>query len=77
MGNAVYVFQKKSRSGIATRQPCVELIEKQMKCGARPYWGKWEFVMKRNDQLQDTYNALADLGFADAEGLLAKTDVIS
>ncbi len=75
IGDAVHVlhaFQKKSKSGIATPQPDVELIEKRWKAVLARYGASGEIVMTRKDHSQGTDNVLADLGLDDAEELSAK-----
>ena len=71
IGDAVHVlhaFQKKSKSGIATPQPDVELIEKRLKAVLARYAAN----RSRKDTPQGTDNVLLDLGFDDAEELSAK-----
>ena len=75
MGDAVHVlhaFQKKFKSGIATPQPDVELIEKRLKAVLAPHKTSGRQTMKRSDHPQGTDNVLRDLGFDDAEELSAK-----
>lgn len=74
IGDAVHVlhaFQKKSKSGIATPRPDMELIEKRLKA-VLALWDERENVMSRKAKSRGTDNVLADLGFADAEELSAK-----
>ena len=66
VGDAVHVlhaFQKKSKSGIATPQPDVELIEKRLKAVLAPHKTSGRQTMKRSDHPQGTDNALRGLGF--------------
>ena len=70
--HVLHAFQKKSKSGIATPQPDVDLVEKRFEGSAHPLRAWQEVAMESKRGHKGIDNVLVDLGFEDAEELTAK-----
>jgi predicted XRE-type DNA-binding protein len=69
----LHAFQKKSKSGIKTPKPDVDLVEQRLKVVLERHRDGRSDDMTRKIKDRGTRNVLADLEFLDAEELTAKT----
>lgn len=77
--DAVYVlhcFQKKSKSGIATPKPDVELIAQRFRMAQELSRGKSMSKKERIEVIESSGNVYADLGFRDAEAMKVKAGLV-